>query len=241
MLRSTSKLTGTAIAAKDGEIGAIEDFYFDDIFWAIRYFVAHTGNWLPGQKVLLAPEVFEAPNEFADNIPVALTMDEIRNSPPYNETRPVSRQYEAKLHEYFRWMPYWLMRDPHFTPVGAIPQAEQEVSLNRLARLKSRQRDNELSLRSTEEVTGYHIEAINGDIGHVEDFLVDDDNWRIRYMVVDTRNWLPGGKKVLIAPHWIEDVAWESSRVKVELSREVIENSPGFDYEKIYRSESLVD
>ncbi len=83
-------------------------------------------------------------------------------------------------------------------------------------------------LQSTRDVTGCGIQARNGHIGHVDDFILDDQAWQIRYIVADTRDWLPG-KKVLIAPKWIRRVAWEESRVDVGLPKETIKNAPEFD------------
>jgi hypothetical protein len=82
-------------------------------------------------------------------------------------------------------------------------------------------------LRSTEAVTGYNIEAADGEIGHVDGFLVDDEAWAIRYIEVATRNWWPG-KKVLVSPAWIERVSWMESKVYVGLSREAIKNGPEY-------------
>jgi hypothetical protein len=72
------------------------------------------------------------------------------------------------------------------------------------------------------EVTGYYIQAADGEIGHVEDFVVDDETWAVRYVVVDTRNWLPA-KKVLVARDWVE------RKVFVNLTREQVRNSPEYD------------
>jgi sporulation protein YlmC with PRC-barrel domain len=80
-------------------------------------------------------------------------------------------------------------------------------------------------LRSTHEVSGYHIQAADGEVGHVEDFIIDDETWAIRYLIIDTRNWWPG-KKVLVSPQWIERVSWSESKVFVNLSRESIKQSP---------------
>jgi hypothetical protein len=82
-------------------------------------------------------------------------------------------------------------------------------------------------LRGMGEVKDYHIQATDGEIGHLEDFIIDDQNWVIRYMVVDTRNWWPG-KKVLISPQWIDRVSWEESKVYAELSRQAIKSSPEY-------------
>jgi len=101
-----------------------------------------------------------------------------------------------RLRRYFRNNPVTLSGDEVFV--------EQEASA-------SGRRDDP-HLRSTRQVTGYHIHATDGELGHVEDFIVDDENWAVRFLVVDTRNWLPG-KKVLLSPQWIERVEWADSSV----------------------------
>ena len=83
-------------------------------------------------------------------------------------------------------------------------------------------------LRSTSEVKGYSIHATDGDIGEVEDFIVDDTTWSIRYLIVDTGNWLPG-KKVLLSPGWIKEIKWETSAVYVDIPVNNIKNSPEYD------------
>ena len=89
-------------------------------------------------------------------------------------------------------------------------------------------------LRSTQAVTGYHIHALDGEIGHVEDFIIDDETWAIRYLVIDTKNWWPG-KKVLISPAWIERISWSESEVYINLNRDRIQQSPE------YTAETLLD
>jgi sporulation protein YlmC with PRC-barrel domain len=87
-------------------------------------------------------------------------------------------------------------------------------------------------LRSTHDVSGYHIQATDGEIGHVEDFIIDDETWAIRYLIVDTRNWWPG-KRILVSPQWIERVSWNESKVFVNLSREAIKASPEYSIESV--------
>jgi hypothetical protein len=82
-------------------------------------------------------------------------------------------------------------------------------------------------LRSTADVSGHHIQARDGEIGHVEDFIIDDKTWAIRYLIIDTENWWPG-KHVLVSPQWIERVSWIDSKVFVNLSRETIKQSPEY-------------
>src|SRR5690606_35925157 len=87
-------------------------------------------------------------------------------------------------------------------------------------------------LQSARHVAGYHIHATDDDIGHVEEFLVDDADWTIRYLIVDTRNWWPG-KRVLVSPRWISKVSWGDRNVHVDVSRKTVEASPEFDPETV--------
>jgi hypothetical protein len=82
-------------------------------------------------------------------------------------------------------------------------------------------------LRSTHDVTGHHIQARDGEIGHVDDFIIDDETWTIRYLVIDTRNWWPG-KMVLVSPRWIDSIDWGQSKVFVNLHRDAIKQSPEY-------------
>jgi len=231
MLRSTEKLGGFTILATDGEIGKIDEFYFDDETWTVRYLVVETGKWLFGRKVLLSPTVMGQVNWNSETLSVSLTKEQVEKSPDIDTDKPVSRQQEIELSVHYGWLPYWT----HSTPTGgapsgipvATPKPEAQTTLEKeKTALKEAQQD--AHLRSTKEVTGYHIQASDGGIGHVEDFMVDEEVWVIRYMIVDTRNWLPG-KKVLVSPQWIEGVTWSEKAVRVDLSQEALKNSPEYD------------
>jgi hypothetical protein len=91
--------------------------------------------------------------------------------------------------------------------------------------------DADAHLHSERDVVGYEIQARDGAIGRVDDFLVDDRAWTIRWLVVDTGKWLPG-KHVLVAPEWVEDVAWAERAVRVGLSRAQIEGAPAYGPDK---------
>lgn len=212
MLRRLSLLRGIAIQAKDSEIGTIRDAYFDDQQWTIRYFVADTGTWLPGRKVLLSPAAVRSVAPAGERILFDLTRQQIENSPSVDEHQPVSRQHEIDVVGYYGWPAYW----------GAPAQPMYETP--QMAATKAQ----DAHLRSCSEVINYTIHAQDGDLGHVEDFLLDDETWDIRYIAIDTRNWWPG-KKVLIAPDWIREIDWASMTVDVDHSRDEIRNSPEFD------------
>ena len=218
MLRSSRELIGYVLNAKDGSIGRVKDFYFDDEAWLIRYMVADTGTWLLGRKVLIIPDMLCEPDWSRHIFPVKLTKDQIKKSPSIEKEKPVSRQNEIELLDFYGWAPYW-------ATTGTAVQAAIPTLLPRSV-IKRGKIDPHL--RSIREVTGYNIHATDNGIGHVDDFIVDDKWWAIRYMVIDTRNWLPG-KKVLISPDWIERVHWEERTVHINHDRETIKNSPEFD------------
>jgi hypothetical protein len=224
MLRSLSATENYVLSAKDGDIGRCKDFLFDDEFWTIRYMVADTGKWLPGRKVLISPISLGEPDWLQRRFSVNLTKEQIENSPPLDEHAPVSRRYEKRYFGYYYWPYYWTGGDIW----GAAPYPPA-VPVEYPEELEEEEKDPEKShLRSVKEVTGYDIQATDGRIGHVEDFIVDDETWTIRYMVVDTRKWLPG-RKVLVSPEWIERIAWGENTVSVDLSTEEIKQSPEYD------------
>lgn len=226
MLRSTKELRGYAIRALDGEIGKVHEFYFDDLAWIIRYLVVDTGRWLPGRKVLLWPGVLDQPEWETRSLPVRLSTEQVEHSPPISSDEPVSRQMELDLHTYYGWTPYWRLGMPVLGTsyaalgeklAGAAEGTDDEEAV-----------EADSHLRSTRAVIGYHIQARDEEAGHIEDFIVDDQAWYIRYLVIDTGHWLPG-RKVLVAPAWAEQINWALRKVYMDLSRETIESSPEFD------------
>jgi hypothetical protein len=217
MLRSASHLQDYVISAEDGKLGRAKAFLFDDEFWTVRYLVVDTGRWLPGMWVLIPPSALDQPDWTRGVFPVRMTKQQIKDAPGLEEHKPVSRRHEEKLYKYYGWPPYWAAAGPEFPPpvTEPVPAAAGRAS-------------GDPHLRSTKEVTGYRIEARDGEIGHVEDFILDDESWSVRYVVVDTRNWLPG-RKVLVSPYWVDKVSWTNWNVVVALSREEVKNSPRYD------------
>jgi len=224
MLRSVKEIYDYVLKAQDGEIGRCKDFLFDDEYWTIRFMVADTGKWLPGFKVVISPIALEKPDWTARSLPIRLTKEQIENAPGIDEAKPVSRQYESKYYRYYGWPYYWA--GTYAWGAEATPEALYNVHVQGEAQKEDVANDDHL--RSTDEVTGYHIKTLADKIGHVEDFIVDDETWTIRYIVVDTKNWLPG-KKVLVSPDWIKNIEWAEAEVEVELTKEQLENSPEYD------------
>ena len=225
MLIKVKTLNGYKLHSLDGEIGTVKEFYFDDRHWTIRYLVADTDNWLAG-KVLISPYALVRVVESDKQLSVNLTKQQIENSPSLDSDKPVSRQFEDDYCDYYGWPTYWTGDSVW----GNSTYLERDRSKwgGSTASVKAWDRH----LRSTHEVTGYHFQALDGEIGHIEDFVLDDKTWTIRYLIVGTKNWWPG-KSVLISPQWIERVSWSESKVFINLSREAIKRSPEYTPESL--------
>lgn len=240
MLRNLKDLHNYKLSATDGEIGHVKDFYFEDDAWVIRYFVVDAGTWLLSRKVLISPISVQHPDWLERTLPVSITKEQVRNSPDIDTDKPVSRQNEEQVLGYYGYPYYWNgagMWGEDLYPYAMVPgysgygvdRVEREHELEAYLRdEKTRQRSDDPHLRSCDAVTGYHIRATDGEIGHVSGFLVDDETWAIRYLVIDTSNWWVG-HKALIAPTWIKGVHWSDQTVSVDLSREAIKNAPPYD------------
>jgi len=234
-------LEGYAIRATDGPIGHVKDFYFDDAAWVVRYLVVDTGTWLSSRKVLISPIAMGYPNWTDKVLPVSITKEQVKNSPDIDTERPVTRQHEIRYLGYYGYPFYWggaglwgggiypNMMAPDYagfvsTPHGPQSEAEQAYAQAEAAR----HQDDDPHLRSCKAVMSYHIQATDGDIGHVQDLLVDEETWAIRYIIVDTSNWWLG-HQVLIAPQWIRNVSWHDATVSVNLTQQAVKDAPPYD------------
>ncbi len=227
MLRDVSELEGLGIRATDGELGEVKEFYFDDDSWAIRYLVVETGGWLGGMRVLISPYAIARMDPTGRHIDVALTKKQVENSPTIDTHLPVSRQHEVAYLGYYGYPYYWggpYLWGPGYYPSGlAIPTVASGESRSD----KSHKNLSDSHLRSTKAVEGYHIEAVDGDIGHVHGFIVEEQSWAVRYIVVSTTNWWPG-KEVLVSPAWITKTSWSESKLYTGLTREAIRDAPEY-------------
>jgi hypothetical protein len=232
MLMRADELYGFDIKAEDGEAGDVIGFYFDDQAWIIRYLVVDTGGWLGGRRVLLSPLAVAETRWEEEALRVDLTRSQVEHSPDINLDKPVSRQQIVDLHEYYGWPGYWggSMTMGTATPgvypmiIAGADQVEEEMEEEG----PSEKYRGDPHLRSTRVVAGYDIHAVDGEIGHVEDFFVSDKGWVIRYLLVDTRDWLPG-RKVLVAPDWISEVDWAETAVQVRMTQAQVKASPKYD------------
>ncbi len=238
MLCKASILKGYSIAASDGSIGTVSDLLFDDTNWQIRWMVVDTGNWLSGRKVLLTPMYLEQLDPKRHEFKFELTMQQVKDSPDVATDLPVSRQIETDIYEYYGWSPYW--GNGLFTDSSGYIGADWKInptpdSMPSDKPLASGQKSaDDPHLRSIETVTGYYIGATDGEIGHIDDFILEDADWSIHYLVVDTKNWW-FGKKVLISPRSVKAIDWASKSVYLGVDRRMVKDSP------IYEASTLVD
>ena len=218
MLHRVDELFGFTIHAADGDIGRVRDLYFDDQRWTIRYLVVDTRHWLPGRRILLSPVSVRKVDWARREIVVAMSREQIRRSPNVDTDQPVGRGRIAPLFRECYTLPYswavggflWASSAPAW-PAREVPR-----------------RPGDAHLRSTRLLRGYGVKAMDGDVGHVEGFLVDDGSWALGHVVVNTRHWRPG-HRVLIPSAWIVWVSWIELAVHVDLQVERIRNAPEYD------------
>ncbi len=228
MKRNINSLLGFTIKGTDGEIGKVEEFYFDDRSSTIRYMVVKTGGWFSDKKVLISTESFEKVEWKSKSISLNLTQEKIKNSPDIDTDKPVSRQHEELMRGYYAWPSYYgygMLGNREFGMWG-YPEVEGIEEIHKI-RATEHEKDN-THLRSTHEVTGYDIHATDGNIGIVDDFIIDDVTWQIDFLVVKTGNWF-SGKKVLFSPSRIKDIDWKTGAVIINTTIAYVKSSPEYD------------
>jgi hypothetical protein len=245
MVHSVKNIERFTIRTLDGKIGKAHTFFFDDRHWTIRYLVVDTGNWLLGRQVLISPVAVGKPLLGEEVLPVNLTREQVEKSPGLDLDQPISRQFEAELTDYYGWPIYWGagifgpgtagMPGTVVTPDAPTLTAHyaSAATLEKESEKAAKQAaSSEPTLRSTRDVLHYRIEATDGVVGHVDDFLIDDEDWSIKGIVVMTRNWLPG-PRVVIKPEWIDRVSWHEGRVFVNVTTEAVRNAPQYEPELV--------
>lgn len=222
MLIKAKSLTGYMLRGLDGEVGEVKEFVFDEDLWTIRYLTAETGTWLIDRQVLISTAAVTELNEEEQYIAVNLTRQQIEDSPLLYKETTITRQFETSYNTHYGYLPYW-NTPPIWAPDPNIMSATTAYK-------EATQGDKELDpgLRSTGNVRGRKLQATDGEIGHIADFIVDSENWVIRYLDIDTISWWPS-KHVLICPQWIDSIGWDDFQVQVGLTREQIKNSPEYN------------
>lgn len=221
-----TQVRGLSIHAVDGVIGKVNDVYFDDLDWTVRYLVVDTGHWLTGRQVLISPHSLGTVDLAKGELMVSLTMDKVQHSPDVDTHRPVSRQYEQDLSAYYGYPYYW--DGPGVWGIGAYPG-----SVIAEGRWLERERPQRVTVRTLEDshlrsaaaVLGHHLHATDGDIGHVVDLRIDDHSWSVITLVVEAGHWW-SGHRVDISPRDIADIDWVEARVAVTMSRQDVKDAP---------------
>jgi len=227
MLINSKHLRGLSIHATDGELGTVDELYYEDETWVIRYLTVDTGNWLSGRHVLISPISVLQIDWDAKSLSVNLTKKQVENSPDIDTHQPVSRQHEADYYGYYGYPFYW--GGPYLWGTGFYPE---DLAASIAAPSKSLEKiqieSADAHLRTADALIGSHVEASDGVAGHVDGLILDDKTWTIRYLEVATRDWWPG-KKILLSPAWVERIKPEDSKLYVSLNREAMKNSPAYE------------
>ncbi|MCS6302695.1 MAG: PRC-barrel domain containing protein [Nitrospira sp.] len=222
--RRVRDIAALTLSAIDGRMGSISELYFDDQNWTVRYLIVNTGGWLSARNVLIAPIAVAGIDDADASMRINLRKEQIEQAPPIEKAKPISRQYEEAYYEHFRWAPYW---QAGTTVLGTpIPYPDPPpMNVDEPVFFESPEKSH---LRSSAEVTGYGVHAQDGEIGHIEDLVIDDEDWNVGYVEVDTRNWLPG-KKVLVQTGRIKQIDWYSRSVTMSLTRHAIQSAPAYE------------
>lgn len=231
MLVSLKELNGSTIKAVDGDMGQVKDVYFDDRSWVIRFLMIDTHPWLPlSQKVLISPIALIDFNAMEQALTVSMTKEKLRDCPKVEEHETVSREFEKRYFDYFGYGYYW-------TGAGLWGEFAYPTALSQphIAFEPEQVDTSQITnhLRSANEISDYGMDAMDGKKGHVKDFIWDTNSWSLRYLVVDTRDWLPGGKKVLISPDQLNTLNWEDKTVSCKLDLAQIKACPEYNHDKL--------
>ena len=223
MLHLARKIRGATVLATDGEIGTVLDFFFEEERWTVRYILVDTGRWFSGKRVLISPMSVVAPWSRAE-LRVALTKNQVWNSPQI-DSHAMSRATESEVLRYYGHPIYW-------GAPGIWGGFETPAALIAATPVPPRQEgpvvDIEAQhLRSAHDSTGYHLHAADGEIGHVDDYLIGEQSWRIRYLLVDTSNWI-GGKSVVVSTDMVTRIDAGRSTLHVEATRDAIRGGEPF-------------
>lgn len=228
MLTCLNDILGYRINALDGQVGVVKDFYFDSVAWTVRYIVADTGNWLMGKAVLLSLASVAGVNRPLRELSVDLTRKQIEEAPTIESHREISRSFEKDLAAYYSWPAYW----EQDTFGEALQLAPPAIRGHSWVGSTITAQEEHSGLRSLSELMGYHIVANDGRIGHLDRLVLNDDDWMVRYMVIETHNWVPG-RKVLVAPEWVTGLDFIDKTMSLDLDRHTIKTAPAYDVDAL--------
>ncbi|MHB9154792.1 MAG: hypothetical protein ACYC5N_03740 [Endomicrobiales bacterium] len=220
MLRNLRRLTGRPVAAEDGGLGDVRGFFFDDMQWAVRYFIVETRSRGCAKEVILSTASFKQEDWDSDHLRTDLSLGQVLNGPEVDLSKPLGVEHEERIARYFGWPQYWRARGAEVRHLAATPGGARTVVAEKESATHS--------LRSTREIMGFTVKAIDGEAGKAGDLVADDVSWQVHYLEIDAvTSWI--GKRVLIAPEWVESIDWQNGLVHVPLSASTIRYSPEYD------------
>jgi hypothetical protein len=224
MQRRLSGFKGYTIEAPDGNAGSVCDILFQDNDWKLRWFVINTGSWLFGNRLLLRPAALGPADIRQHAFAVTLTKAEVEASADENSDMPVFQQMEQSIDIWDNNTSIWDVGQYGGFGYGASGGTTYDRSGSGQNNAGP---SGDPHLRSMTQVTGYAIHALDGDIGHVEDFLVNDETWQIEAVVIDTKNW-GAGKHVLVPAPEIKAVDWDGKYIRIDQTRYAIKCGPSW-------------
>jgi sporulation protein YlmC with PRC-barrel domain len=198
MERNSNSIVGYRVVTTEGEIGKVDEFYFDDETWTIRYVIVKMEEGLAGRKVLITTGSLVKDHREPGVFFVPYTKDQIMSSPVIDTDNPVSRQQENDLYWHYGGNRYW---------EGGLCAG---------------------GLRSSRSVTSFHVHAMDGECGCICDFILDDETWKLRCLVLETQP-SPGGKKVLIPLGHILEMGWDDAGLYLDETVADLEKSEVFE------------
>ncbi|CAN5863210.1 PRC-barrel domain-containing protein [soil metagenome] len=223
MLRSLADLNDYSVSATDGDLGHVGGFLLDDEQWVLRYLIVEVGDLLDRHRVLISPISFGRADWATHRFHLALTLDQIKSSPDIDTDKPVSRQHERDYLGYYGYPNYW--GQAGMWGMGVFPGLLAGSTPYDVSPTAATESAGDAHLRSANELRGYHIHGSDGAIGHVVDFILDDESWAIRFLVIDTSAWW-FGKKVLVSPRWADSIRWDDRTIHLDISRAAVKSSP---------------
>ena len=228
MLKDITDITSLSAIAEDGEVGRVDDLLFDSGSWTIRYLVIHTGDWLTGRKVLVPPTEVQQTDWSRRRFHISMTRKQIEDGPPMATDEPVSRQQEIRLQAHFGWEPYWTGDVPEGHFPARIPEGDEQTGDRQAESIPQEITPGDPNLRSLRETLDYHVQAIDADVGTVEGFVIDDETWVFRYLIVQSQDLKPE-RRLLLSFEWIDKVIWDEASFFVDMRAETIKKSPTYD------------
>lgn len=232
MLRSIEDLIKSGVTCPDGDLGRVEQVYFDVRTWGMCYLIVDTSAWGYGEKIWVPLRCISQIDFASGVVKLNRTQQKMLSSSSLDTKTPVSRLQEVRIFDYYDCKPYWEEANFHGTPHDPAAPLEPDANTRMTEQMNALNALNALNATvhplSTKEVGGFTIEALEGPIGHIRDFVFDDETWLIRYLTVDTRDWWQSESEVLLSTESFKCIDSTTSTISTSLSRDAIKRSPAY-------------